>query len=140
MKDKFILTSLLVLIVANVYGIFSVPRTSDSTFGEATRVCTVTQSVVTVGNQFSTQILAKGSRQWAIIQQPTNATNTVALSFDNASSTMARGYTLAPDVTPDVASTTDKVVIGFATDLPTSNAVEAITSTGSTTLRVIECK
>lgn len=138
MKDKLILTSLIVLVIANVYGIFSTsPR---SNFGEATRVCSVTQSVVAIGHQVSKQILAKGNRQWVIIQQPQNATNTVALSFDNASSTLVRGYTLAPDVTPDVASTTDKVILGFATELPTSNAVEALTNTGSTTIKVIECK
>lgn len=138
-KENIILSALVVLTVATLFGIFRAPiEKKDTSLGLA--ACTVTQTVKTIGHQFSTQILGKGARSWAIIQQPANATNTVALSLDNASSTMARGYTLAPDTTPDVASSTDRLAIGFTTEFPTSNAVEALTSTGSTTIKVIECK
>ena len=139
MKDKIIISALVVLIAATLYGISQGPVQKE-TGDLGLAVCTVTQSVKTIGHQASTLILSKGARSWAIIQQHQNATNTVALSFDNASSTLARGYTLAPDFSNDVASSTDKVVLGFSTELPTGNAVEAITDAGTTTVKVIECK
>lgn len=136
-KENVIVSLLVVCLVVTMFGIFRKPaeKLVDSSLGLA--VCNVTQTVKTIGHQYSTKILDKGARSWAIIQQPLNATNTVALSFDNASSTVARGYKLYPPVS---ASTTDSVKFGYATDLPLQNAVEAITSTGSTTITVIECK
>lgn len=137
-KENVIVSLLIVSFVATIFGIFTTPKMdveNNPSLGLA--VCNVTQTVKTIGHQYSTKILDKGARSWAIIQQPLNATNTVALSFDNASSTVARGYKLYPPVS---ASTTDSVKFGYATDLPLQNAVEAITSTGSTTITVIECK
>jgi hypothetical protein len=101
--------------------------------GDPLRLCKVTQTVVAIGNQASTKILNAGARQWAIIQQPANATNTVALSLSQASSTIATGYKLN-------SGTTTEFRLGFATDIPTPNFVEAITSAGSTTITVLECK
>lgn len=101
--------------------------------GDPVRLCTTTQTVVRIGNEASTKVLNAGSRQWAIIQQPANATNTVALSLSQASSTITNGYKLN-------SGTTTELRLGFATNLPTSNFVEAITSAGSTTVTVLECK
>lgn len=145
MKKENLVIALLVICA---FGILSMPfivlegrnKTSEPSASFGLQVCTVTQTVKNIGHQYSTQILGKGARSWAIIQQPQNATNTVALSLDNASSTLARGYKLIPDFSNDVASSTDSLRIGFSTDLPTSSAVEAITSTGSSTILVIECK
>ena len=136
-KENVIVSLLVVSLVATMFGIFRKPaeKPVDSSLGLA--VCNVTQTVKTIGHQYSTKILDRGARSQAIIQQPLNATNTVALSFDNASSTVARGYKLYPTIS---ASTTDSVKFGYATDIPLQNAVEAITSTGSTTITVIECK
>lgn len=136
-KDNVIVSLLVVAIVVTMFGIFRKPAENPADQSLGLAVCTVTQTVKTIGHQLSTKILDKGARSWAIIQQPYNATNTVALSFDNASSTLARGYKLYPPIS---ASTTDSVKFGYSTDLPLQNAVEAITSTGSTTITVIECK
>lgn len=137
MKDNIIISALVVLIAATFYGIFQSPIVRN--LGEATRICTVTHSVANIGDDVSTQVLAKSSRQWAVIQQPANATNTVALRI-NASSTVGTGFTLNPDTGTDTASSTDYFKFGFATEFPTSGSVEAITNTGSSTLNVIECK
>ncbi len=138
MKDKAILSSLIVLILLTSFGLFRATENKGTSVGLA--VCTPTETKVAVGNQAATTILGAGPRSWAVVQQPANATNTVSVSF-GGTAVVGSGYTLNKDVTGnDAASTTDQVVFGFATQLPTSAAISAITSTGSTTLNVIVCR
>lgn len=99
-------------------------------------LCTVTESVKTVGHQESLTVANAGSRQWLIIQQPVNATNTVALSTVGAAS-IGSGFEMTEATT---SSPVTEFAIGFSTDYPTSNAVTAISGTGSTTVKVLECK
>jgi hypothetical protein len=99
-----------------------------------------TSTAVIIGPQVSTTILAKHSRRaWATIQQPRNATNTVALSFSNGdAAVLGRGYQLF-----DIATSTgeaSQVSFGLNTDLPYTGAVTGITSVSSTTVLVTECR
>ncbi len=101
-------------------------------------LCSITESTTSIGNQASTLVLAtSSSRQWAIIQQPTNATNTVTLSFSGFPAVSGRGYQLTPATT---TSPVDELALGFATQFRTYAPVRAITNTGSTTIKVIDCK
>lgn len=105
-------------------------------------VCTVTESKVSIGDQATTSILSdSSSRQWAIIRQPINATNTVALSTGSGA-TIGSGYELVPgnDYAAGHASTTDEFRLGFSTELRTDQGLTAITDEGSTTVNVIDCK
>jgi hypothetical protein len=102
-----------------------------STLG-GVRLCTPTSSTVSVGHQFSATVLAAGSRDWAIIEQPANATNTVSLSI-GGTAVAGSGYLLTPTTTPELH-------LGFATEFPTSAAVTARTAAASSTVNVIECK
>lgn len=105
-------------------------------------ICTPTESILTIGNQAPTVILATSSlRQWAIMQQPINATNTVSLSVSGTTTTAgvsARGgFQLTPATS---TSPVEEWAIGFATQFRTQAPVRALTSTGSTTIKVIDCK
>lgn len=108
----------------------------DKTLG-AVPLCTVTHRLVAIGNGAAVQILAPGSRQWAIIQQPINATNTVALGI-GTSSVIGRGFELSSST--NSASMPASFELGFGTAHPTSASTTAITSTGSSTIKVTECK
>src|SRR4051812_37080346 len=48
--------------------------------GSATSLCNVTSSKVAIGNQLATTVLTAGSYQWAMIEQPVDATNTVSIA------------------------------------------------------------
>lgn len=104
--------------------------------GSPTRVCTVTESNVAVGHQQSVTVLAAGSRQWAIIEQPANASNTVSLSL-GGTAVAGYGYQLTQAT---ATSPVPELVLGFGTDKPTSVAVTARTASASSSLHVIECK
>jgi hypothetical protein len=102
------------------------------------RGCSVSSTLVAgVGNQVSSTVLsAKGNRAWARIQQPNNATNTVALSFDEgAAAVLGRGVSLNNNAT----STIPDISFGLATAFPYTGAVTGITDIGSTTVLVTEC-
>jgi len=94
---------------------------------------------VNIGHQESVTVLAAGSRQWAILQQPQHATNTVSLSFGatTTASVAGQGFELTQAT---ATSPVPQLVVGFGTNLPTSDAITAITDSGSTTLKVISCK
>jgi hypothetical protein len=95
--------------------------------------------VVSVGDDISSTLLsAKGNRAWAVIQQPLNATNTVALSFnEGAAAVLGQGYQLF-----DFSTSTgeaSKITFGRNTEFPYVGAVTGKTNYGSTTLLVTEC-
>lgn len=108
----------------------------EASFSASLRLCTVTESVVAIGHQEATTILAAGSHQWAIIQQPLNATNTASLSI-GGTAVLGQGYSLGNATTSNAKS---ELVFGFATNKPTNKSISMITSTGSTTVNVISCK
>lgn len=101
--------------------------------------CTVvTSTSSSVGNQVSRQVLASSSRRaWARIEQPVNATNTVAISIaGDAAAVIGQGVQLTP------ATSTNPVVVfdfGLNTDLPYTGAIQAITNTGTTSVTVSQC-
>lgn len=94
------------------------------------------ESVVSVGHQESKTVLAaSSSRAWAIVQLPINgsgiATNTASLSLDGGAATLPLGI--------ELSTTTPYITFGIKTDLPFTGAVTALTSSGTSTLRVVEC-
>lgn len=100
------------------------------------QLCTVTESLVTVGHQEAKVVLSAGAFTWAIIQQPQNASNTLSLSL-NATSTAGRGYELTPATS---TSPVPELRLGFATDLPFQGKVTGRTNNGSTTVKTTVCK
>lgn len=134
-------TGSLVLIVAAVAVLFAylVPQNLSAqalTLGRLGARCNMSATTtVVIGNQSSTQILAAHSlRAWATIQLPSLggvSTNTVSLNFD-APATLASGY--------ELSTSTREFSLGLNESFPFVGAVNAITSTGSTTIRVIECR
>ena len=105
------------------------------TFGSGYRTCTMTQTVVAIGHQAPTTILAAANRQWAAIQQPENATNTVSVSFGGTPTT-GSGLSLTP-----ATSTSPFPYFEFGNNTPFNytGAVSARTNSGSTTIKVIQC-
>jgi hypothetical protein len=89
-----------------------------------------------IGHQESkTLINVNGRRAWAKIQLATSgvgvATNTASLSLGGVA-TLAGGT--------EISTSTDfSLEFGLNTPLPYVGAVAGITSTGSTTVRVVEC-
>lgn len=111
---------------------------SDVSFEGSLRLCNgaITETLVTLGNQSATTILTPGTRQWVIIQQPLNATNTLALSF-GGTAVIGQGYELSV-ATTSIAM--DEFSFGFSTKYPMRDAVSAISDTGSSTAKVLTCK
>jgi hypothetical protein len=102
--------------------------------------CTVSSTEVAVVNPSSTSILsANGTRAWAIIQQPVNATNTIALSFDEgADAVLGQGYQLA-DISTSTGEAQASPMFGRGTEFPYTGEVTAIASVGTTTVLITEC-
>lgn len=138
MKDAFILGIVIPAAIATlaltalVYN--DQRQQSDPAFG-GYRVCTMTETVVAIGHQAPTTILAAANRQWAAIQQPENATNTAALSF-GGTPTLGSGLSLTPATS---TSPMPSFVFGNLTPFPFTGAVSARTNNGSTTIKVIQC-
>lgn len=127
-----------IIAMATMYVVFPQKSFSQAlTMGRLGAKCTISATTtVNVGHQASTRVLpAYSNRAWATIQLPKNdagvASNTVSINFD-ASSTLASGYQLS--------TTSNEMTFGLNTVFPFVGEVNAITSTGSTTLRVTECR
>jgi hypothetical protein len=105
-------------------------------FGSATSLCDVSESVVAIGNQTATTVLAAGSYQWAAFVQPANATNTVAV-VPGGTAAIGHGFQLTPATTTSPVPT---LTLGFANDMPYRGAVTARAGTVSTTINVISCR
>jgi len=125
------------VIAFGVIGLFvfvSIPRAEAEV--DSLRCTTSTLTAVTVGNSLSGVILATSSnRAFARIQQARTSngisTSTVSLAFDGNNATLANGI--------ELSTTTPYMDFGLNTPFPYTGAVQAITSFGSTTLRVTEC-
>ena len=129
------------LLIAAQFGAFDGIQVFGGAGGVGARECTVsTVEAATVGDDVSSTILAEYSnRAWAIIEQPTNATNTVSVSFDEgAAATVNGGVQLTPATTTSSKQATEP--FGLNTDFAYTGAVTGITSTGSTTVRITECR
>jgi hypothetical protein len=137
MKNIIILAVLIVVVGSVIF----YTGFENRVFGEVdSSGCTVSLSTkVTIGDDVSTQVLPiTGNRAWAVIQQPANATNTVAVSFDaGEAAVLGQGYQLHDYATS--TGNTDKVTFGRNVELPYTGAVTAITNNGTTTVLVTEC-
>lgn len=113
--------------------------TLGSYAGFAAYDCSVSTSTTVVVNPQSTTILAEHSRRaWASIQQPRNATNTIALSFNEGASAVANGgFQLSIGTS---SSPINEITFGLNTDFPYTGAVTGIASAGTTTVLVTECR
>lgn len=142
-KPKHIVIAVAVLIVgAFLYTMW--PSTQKdllsgvSGSGSQADACTASTSVVTVLSSASTQILGTSTnRAYARIQQPLNATNTIALALNNAPVTNA-----IPIISLENASTTvgqTRYEFGLATPFPYTGAIAASSSNGTAVLQVIQC-
>ncbi len=98
--------------------------------------CTVTTSKVSVGHQSAVTVLPAGIKDWAIIQQPIAATNTVTLNI-GGTAVSGTGYLLASS---SITVGKQELFLGEASHVPASDAVTAITNLGSTTLNVTYCR
>jgi len=97
---------------------------------------TLTETLLTIGDEESTQILtATSGRSYAMLQLTMTsggvATNTASIAF-GSTATLANGIQLS--------TTTPTLVFGMDTNHAYSGIVSAITDNGSTTLRVTECR
>ena len=135
MDKKIYILIAVVILIGGCFWFFD--RDEDPFKGAFDAKCNVTQSVATIGDDISSEILAaSGVRAWAVIQQPISATNTPSLSFDEGAAAVAgQGYTL-----DDVSSSTDETPrFGRNAFFAYTGAVTGITNNGSTTVNVIEC-
>lgn len=109
------------------------------TDGRNASKCTVATSTRVVVNPQSTSILpAYSLRAWAIIQQPRNATNTIALSIDEgAAAVLGSGFELSVGTS---SSPSHQFTFGLNTELPYTGEVTGIASAGTTTVLVTECR
>lgn len=138
MKKKITLVTVILVAAFGLFWLNEETGLLGGAGGVGARACTVTESVAAVGDDISSTVLsAYSNRAWASIQLPllasaAVATNTASLSFGGTAA-LNTGYTLA-------TSTLGTPLFGLNTDFPFVGAVTAITSTGSTTLHVIECR
>lgn len=137
---KILLAILGVVIIVGLFVEFKIDVPSNFLSGQGgvnANDCQISsQTVVAIGDDISTQILAQNYRRaWARIQQPLNATNTAAIGFGQDAS-FGAGIVLPNATTSSEAS---YIEIGLNTDFPFIGSVEALTSTGSTTILVTDC-
>lgn len=96
----------------------------------------VTSTSTVVGSQVSTTVLATSSRRaWARIEQPVNATNTIAVSIAGAA-VIGQGVQLTPATSTSPVAFFD---FGLNTDLPYTGAIQAIANAASTSVAVSQC-
>lgn len=133
-------TSTLIFALGLMAMIFTYLIPQNSLAGEGGRYasdCDIsTYTAVVVGNQTATEVLAShGTRAWATLQLPKDslgvATNTVSVVL-GSTATLGGGLQLA--------TSTNSLTFGLNTDLPFTGSVSAITSNGSTTMRITECR
>lgn len=137
----FIIAAILVVasalagIIISFYGPESLGQGIDG--GVNASDCEVsTSTVIAIGNQASTQLLAAhGRRAWAQFVLPVTsagvATNTVSLAM-GATAVTTGGFTLS--------TSSNAITMGLNTDLPYTGVVSAITNNGSTSIGVVECR
>lgn len=134
-----------ILIVALIGAVLYATRDTTA-FGSGTNggaladACTsVSSAKVAIGHQQSTNVVATTSnRAYVMIEQPTNATNTVSIVMNNGvAATTINGIQLTPATT---SSPVSSITLGLNTDNPYTGTVTAITDVGSTTVNVYTCR
>lgn len=140
-KNHLVIIALVISVLAFLAPyVFKENKAFGSAATRGTPDCLVsTSTVALVGASNSRTILPENPiRAWAKIQQPLNATNTLALSFDEgaAASAAAGGIALANATT---SSYQTDIEFGLDTDFPYTGAVTGSTSAASTTVLITEC-
>jgi hypothetical protein len=98
----------------------------------------VSTTTINIGNQTATTIVASAANNaYVLIQQPVNATNTVALGLGANASLTGSGIKLAPG---GASTSPDSQAFGLNAPMPYTGSVSAITNLGSTTLGVTICR
>jgi len=129
----FLIVSAVFLAALAVFAL--TPKLFGAEGGIGAGTCTLTASTtVAIGDDISTEVLSgTGRRAWAIIELPQDsagvATNTVAIGFGQAA--IASNFRLS--------TTTKTLEFGKNTSFTFQGSINALTDTGSTTIRVIEC-
>lgn len=139
MKIKIFISALLIgLIVFLLLGNKGVNSLGSGANHSTIKCTTSTVAAAPVGHQVSSTVLAAHSnRAYARIERVVNtlgtATNTPSIAFnDGTAATLTSGLTLS--------TSTPYIEFGLDTDFPYVGAVTGITETGSTTVRVTECR
>jgi len=116
---------------------YAVLTKNPATGGEVSRKCeTYSSTAATVGADISSTVVAAYSnRAYARIQVVDNATSTISLSFDEG-----EDATLGTGIILYASTSTPFVEFGLNTDFPYVGEVTGITSVGSTTVQVVECR
>ena len=132
-NKQVIIVSIVVIFLAGLW-YFNRPEGGGSFQGLTASKCNVSSVVsVKVGASNSVQVLASTTRAWARIWQPT-ATSSIYVSFDeDAPAVILAGMEL------NASTTRGFIDFGRNTEFPYVGSVQAITSGGSTTIRVTEC-
>lgn len=129
--------AVIVALIAMVLVMFGYNHAFGSASTTATPRCTVSTSTsALIGTQVSREILPASTRRaWASIQVPAQATSSIYLAF-NAGTAASIGKGTGINTS---ASSSDRIVFGLDTDFPYVDAVQGITSVGSTTVLITEC-
>lgn len=127
-----------ILLLAGIFNFKNDPAFSGVSSSASTECTIVSSTTVGIGNQTSTEIVASAKNNaYVIISQPVNATNTVALGFGATASLASSAVKLASTSTTVSPGT---FVAGLNSDFPYTGSIQAITSTGSTTIGVTVCR
>jgi len=140
-KIEIAIAGILLAIASYLVGGVNIPqKLAGGNSGITAAQCTLgTATRVTVGNQASSVILAAaGNRAWAMIQSPSSATNTVAISL-GGTPTIGSGIEINSTSTDTTVVPMTYFTFGRNTDLPYTGAINGLTNLGSTTIQVVEC-
>ena len=134
MKDSTKISLIVISIIVFIAGLFV--AFSDDKMSLSGVNCTVTETLVAIGNGGPVTVLDTGIRQWSIIQQLEGSTNVVSLSI-GGTAVDGQGYMLGTNTT---TLQPNEFRMGFSTHYPSSDAITAITNTSSTSVNVITCR
>ena len=147
MKLKYIL--IIVAVILGGWYLYSINGGQGGSTSFSARACdTNTQALSSVGTTSRTILAAYSNRAYVRIQQPINASSSIALSFDEGASATAGNGLILTAATTTIQNTF--VEFGLSTDFPYVGAVTAIVEAteatllvagnASTTVIVTECR
>ena len=109
-------------------------------FADSCTVNTVTSKAVGTASTriFATSTGPANRRAWIRIQQPMNATNTIAIVMNqDVAATITSGILLPPATT--TATLPGHIELGLNTNIPYTGSITAIAGTGGAVVNVTEC-